>query len=143
MTAVLASFLVFAGLGSAVAARVGDRFGSWAPFPAIAILALGTRALESFLWDYGSAAPVGLRMVAVVLLLAPLAFAMGFPFAAGLQRVAAGSPEWIPWCWGINGFLSVLGAAATPLVALALGLDGSLVLAAGLYLLAGRVLRVL
>ncbi|HYO46043.1 MAG TPA: hypothetical protein VEY33_05085, partial [Gemmatimonadota bacterium] len=77
MTAVLASFLVFAGLGSAVAPRVRTRLGGWAPFAAIAVLALVTRLLEGLLWDQAPAAPIALRMLATILLLAPLAFAMG------------------------------------------------------------------
>ncbi|HJU87732.1 MAG TPA: hypothetical protein VJ788_10215, partial [Gemmatimonadota bacterium] len=126
MTAVLASFLVFAGLGSAVAPRIGARLAWWAPFVAIAVLALATRALESLLWDHAAAAPLAVRMASATLLLAPLAFAMGLPFVVGLQRVADRAPRWIPWCWGVNGFLSVIGAAAAPLIALAVGLDGAL-----------------
>ena len=143
MAAVLASFLVFAGLGSALAPRLSARLGGWVPFAAIAVLALVTRLLEALLWEHSSAAPIALRMVAAILLLAPLAFAMGHPFPLGLQRVADRAPSWIPWCWGVNGFLSVIGAAAAPLIALELGLDGVLLLAVGLYLVAGWALRFL
>jgi hypothetical protein len=143
MTAVLASFLVFAGLGSAVAPHVGARLGGWVPFAAIAVLALVTRLLEALLWDHAAGTPIALRMIATILLLAPLAFAMGHPFPLGLQRVADRAPRWIPWCWGVNGFLSVIGAAAAPLIALNLGLDGALLLAVGLYLFAGWTLRFL
>ncbi|HET9331957.1 MAG TPA: hypothetical protein VFQ21_00055 [Gemmatimonadota bacterium] len=143
LTAVLASFLVFAGLGSAVARSVSARLGGWVPFAAIAVLALVTRLLEALLWDHASGMPIALRMTATILLLAPLAFAMGHPFPLGLQCVADRAPRWIPWCWGVNGFLSVIGAAAAPLIALNLGLDGALLVAVGLYLLAGRMLRFL
>ena len=123
--------------------RVIPRFRAYAPGLDVDASVCGVHALDtrsgtvlgSLCW------PIGNQLFSIEAV--PAGLTSGFPFAAGLQRVAAGSPEWIPWCWGINGFLSVLGAAATPLVALALGLDGSLVLAAGLYLLAGRVLRVL
>ncbi|MGH7564596.1 MAG: SAM-dependent methyltransferase, partial [Gemmatimonadota bacterium] len=73
-------------------------------------------------------------------LLAPLAFSMGMPFPLGLQRVADRRPDWIPWCWGVNGVLSVIGAAAAPLVALAVGFRGVLLLSAALYVLAGWIL---
>ncbi|MGH7550931.1 MAG: SAM-dependent methyltransferase, partial [Gemmatimonadota bacterium] len=73
-------------------------------------------------------------------LLAPLAFSMGMPFPLGLQRVADRRPDWIPWCWGVNGFLSVIGAAAAPLVALAVGFRGVLLLSAAIYVLAGWIL---
>ena len=143
MSAVLASLLVFAGLGSAVTSRMRVRLGSWGPFAAIVVLASATRMVETLLWDHAAAAPIALRMGAVIVLLAPLAFAMGFPLPIGLQRVADREPAWIPWCWGINGFLSVVGAAAAPVIALSIGLDGALLLAAGLYLCAGWTLRFL
>lgn len=143
VTAVLASFLIFAGLGSATAARTRARLGGWAPFAAIAVLALVTRLIEGLLWDHAPVSAIELRMVATILLLAPLAFAMGHPFPLGLQRVADRAPGWIPWCWGVNGFLSVIGAAAAPLIALNIGLDGSLILAVGFYLCAGWMQRYL
>ena len=143
MAAVLGSFLVFAGLGSALASRIRARLGERLPFAAIAILALVTRLGGELLWDHAAAAPLAIRMAAAMLLLAPLAFAMGQPFPLGLQRVADRAPGWIPWSWGVNGFLSVIGAAAAPLIALAIGLDGALLAAVGLYLLAGWLLRFL
>lgn len=139
-TAVLASFLVFAGLGSAAAPRLARRFGRWGPFVAIAILAPATWIGEGMLWSHAAGAPLPLRMSAVVLLLAPLAFVMGQPFPLGLQRVADRRPRWIPWCWGVNGLLSVIGAAAAPLAALSLGLDGVLLAAIILYVVAGWTL---
>jgi hypothetical protein len=122
---------------------VGARLGGWVPFAAIAALALVTRLLEALLWDHAAGTAIALRMIATILLLGPLAFAMGHPFPLGLQRVADRAPRWIPWCWGVNGFLSVIGAAAAPLIALNLGLDGALLLAVSLYLFAGWTLRFL
>jgi hypothetical protein len=80
------------------------------------------------------------RLLLAGLLLAPLAFFMGMPFPLGLQRVSDRRSAWVAWCWGVNGFLSVVGAAAAPLVALELGFRGVLILAVGLYLLAAWML---
>jgi hypothetical protein len=138
---VLAAFLVFAGLGSLVAGRLeGGRF-PWLPFLAIAVLAPLTWLGGQALWGRFAGSPLAVRMALGLALLAPLAFCMGMPFPLGLQRVADREPEWIPWYWGVNGCLSVIGAAAAPLVALAVGFRGVLFLAAGLYLLAGWTLR--
>jgi hypothetical protein len=41
----------------------------------------------------------------------------------------------------VNGFLSVVGAAAAPLIALTVGFRGVLLLAAAMYLLAGATLK--
>jgi spermidine synthase len=141
---VLAAFLVFAGLGSLTAGRLRTtgRFRSpWLPFLAIAALAPLTWLGGQALWEAFAGSPLAVRMALALGLLAPLAFCMGMPFPLGLQRVADTQPEWIPWCWGVNGFLSVVGAAAAPLVALAIGFRGVLLLAAAVYLLAGWTLR--
>lgn len=139
-TVVIATFLVFAGLGSRFAPAITARFGARAPFAAIAVAAPVVYAASLLLWDRASGLPLGGRIVLAVVLLAPLAFLLGIPFPTGLQRVADRRPDWIPWCWGVNGFLSVVGAAATPLIALGLGFDGTLGVAVGLYLAAALVL---
>ncbi|HET6342698.1 MAG TPA: hypothetical protein VFG78_11020 [Gemmatimonadota bacterium] len=141
---VLAAFLVFAGLGSLSAGRLtatGRLRSPWLPFLAIAVLAPLTWLGGQTLWEFFASAPLPARMGLAVALLAPLAFCMGMPFPLGLQRVADSEPGWIPWCWGVNGFLSVAGAAAAPLVALTFGFRGVLLLAAALYLLAGWTLK--
>jgi hypothetical protein len=141
---VLAAFLVFAGLGSLIAGRLTatGRFRSaWLPFLAITVLAPLTWLGGEALWEAFAGSPLLVRMALALLLLAPLAFCMGMPFPLGLQRVADSEPGWIPWCWGVNGFLSVVGASAAPLVALTFGFRGVLLLAAALYLLAGWTLN--
>jgi hypothetical protein len=135
-TVVLASFLLFAGAGSALAPRLVSRFGASLPFAGIALLAPLTYLLQVVLLDGAAGAPLPARMLLAGGLLAPLAFCMGMPFPLGLQRVADRSPAWLPWCWGVNGYLSVIGAAAAPLVALGLGFRGVIALAIGLYLAA-------
>lgn len=138
---VLAAFLVFAGLGSLTAGHGRAGRSPWLPFVAIAILAPLTWLGGQALWAAFAAAPLPARTALALALLAPLAFCMGMPFPLGLQRVADSRPGWIPWCWGVNGFLSVVGAAAAPLVALGIGFRGVLFLAAALYLLAGWTLK--
>jgi hypothetical protein len=137
---VLASFLMFAGLGSALAPRLASRFGRWLPFGGIALLAPMAFAAQAWLWGHAAEAPAGLRMLLAGALLAPPAFFMGMPFPLGLQRVSDRRPAWVPWCWGVNGYLSVVGAAAAPLVALELGFREVLLLAVALYLMASWAL---
>jgi hypothetical protein len=140
-TVVLFTFLVFAGFGSACARRIAKRVPSWTPFVAIAVLAIVAYAAELGLWEVAAATPIALRAFLALAVLAPLAFAMGLPFPLGLQRVADHRPAWMPWCWGVNGFLSVIAAAAAPLFALRVGFRGVLVLAIVLYLVAGAIFR--
>ncbi|CAN5292684.1 hypothetical protein BH18GEM1_BH18GEM1_15850 [soil metagenome] len=140
-TVVLATFLLFAGLGSAARSRLAGRWPAWLPFAAIAFLAPLVHAAELALWGRMAGTDLSVRVVLAIALLAPLAFCMGLPFPMGLQRVADRRPRWVPWCWGVNGFLSVIGAAAAPLVALAIGFRGTLLLAVLFYLAAGWTYR--
>lgn len=139
-TVVIATFLVFAGLGSRAAKSVTARYGDRAPFVGIAIAAPTVYGASLLLWERAAGLPPAGRMLLAVVLLAPLAFLLGVPFPTGLQRVAHRRPDWIPWCWGVNGFLSVVGAAAAPLIALEAGFGGTLGIAVGLYVAAALVL---
>src|SRR5439155_512348 len=54
------------------------------------------------------AAPLALRALAGGLLAAPLAFALGMPFALGLRRIAPDGGAPAAWAWAVNGFASVV-----------------------------------
>lgn len=88
-----------------------------------------------------SAAP--LRAFASALLLAPLGFAMGIPFPAGLHAVSERAASRVPWLWAVNSATSVLGSVLATLVSLHAGIDASLAVGAALYAgalaLSGRV----
>ncbi len=111
----LSTFLLFAGLGSLWVQRVDDRATARPLLAAVAVIGVfaavfaltGSAVLTSALgW------PFPVRLLLATLLLAPLAFAMGVPFAVGLRRFGGISPRLIPWAWGINGCASVISAAS-------------------------------
>ena len=136
---VLASFLVFAAAGARYSrgwsgARIaaGLRIAVTA---IVAMLALHLLLMPTLLPAIG-ALPPPMHAIACLALLAPLAFAMGMPFPLGLARLGADARVLLPWAWGANGCASVIGAAAAPLLAMALGFGGVLLAAAALYLLA-------
>lgn len=145
---VLSGFLVFAGIGSALsqplARRLAER-GSSLLLPAtsaIAVLSLSYVVALPGLFDSLAALPDAGRILVSLVLIAPLAVAMGMPFPLGLARLAREAPAFIPWAWGINGFASVTGAVLATLLAIEFGF--SLVIAAAviLYLVAaGLALR--
>ncbi|HEY5613042.1 MAG TPA: hypothetical protein VIK70_05570, partial [Lysobacter sp.] len=122
-TAGLAGFLLFAGGGSLYAQRLlagmrAERFEAdiantvrLAVF-AIALGMLWQVAVFTATQGLGAGWPVSARAFAGLLGIAPLAFAMGLPFALGLARLAATAPAFVPWAWGLNGCASVLAAIA-------------------------------
>ncbi len=133
--AVLAGFLVFAGAGSLVASRVRNRPRAlkWAIAGIVLMLLVQATALPPAPGVVESTAG---RVILTLVLIAPLAFLMGLPFPLGLSRLAAVAPASIPWAWGINGCASVLSALLAALLAVHLGFNAVLMMAAGLYVLA-------
>ncbi len=142
---VLASFLVFAGAGSAYSRRMARQeilhgFGpvsvSVASIVGISVVYLLTLP-PLFGWLIGVVD--SLKILLSIMLIAPLAFFMGMPFPLGLSRVAAEAPDFVPWAWGINGFASVVSAVLATLLAIHLGFTAVIVLAALLYLTAAAL----
>jgi hypothetical protein len=54
---------------------------------------------------------------------------------SGIRLLRAHDPELIPWAWGVNGAASVLGSVGAVALAMLVGFDAALLVAAGLYLL--------
>ena len=144
---VLASFLVFAGAGSAFSVRMAERSVTHGFRPvSIAVAGIaGIAAIYLFVLPplFGRFIGVadGLRILLSIVLIAPLAFFMGMPFPLGLRRVAERTPDFVPWAWGINGFASVVSAVLATLLAVHFGFTVVIVLAILLYV-AAAALRV-
>jgi hypothetical protein len=51
-----------------------------------------------------------IRIVITVLLIFPLGFFMGIPFPSCISILKESASESVPWIWGINGAMSVLGS---------------------------------
>ncbi len=135
-TAVLVAFLVFAGLGSLWSQGYIGRTRRLLVGAVMAILVLSL-AYVFFLpgWLNALAAmPLIGRLGIVVVLMAPLAFAMGLPFPTGLRALGKDTARLVPWAWGINGCMSVIGAAGAPLVASEIGFTGLIAVAVLAYL---------
>jgi hypothetical protein len=70
-----------------------------------------------------------------VLVLAPAGLLMGFGFPTGMRLASAISRAPTPWFWGINGAAGVLAASLAVVVSIAFGIDTTLRIGAGCYLL--------
>jgi len=133
VVAILFALLIGSGIGSRLAPRFGDRI----PFLAIVAWLVLDAALFGPVSDALVALPISLRMIASVILLAPLAFFMGMPFTKGTARVGA----CIDWGFAVNGVASVVGSASTLLVSFQWGFAAALAVGGALYLLAMLQLR--
>ncbi len=140
----LFALLLFSGLGSLWAGRRGGQpVGAGQPqglLLLVVMVVLNALAVPEVLartvgW------PLAARLAVAVGVLAPLAFLMGIPFPTGVRLAGARKPGVIPWLWGINGVMSVMGSALAIAVAIHLGVRVTLLVAAGCYALAAGVLR--
>ena len=129
--AVLAIFLVFAGLGSRFARR--RRFHALWPFIIILVLGILELIASGILFTVLSGLAVPLKVFLAVVMLGPLAFCMGMPFPLALTEIGADIPDLIPWAWAVNGCASVIAAVLATLLAIHFGFAAVVMIALVLY----------
>lgn len=134
---VLTGMLVFSGLGSLLADRVGVGRRGLALVLAGGVIVLwcglALRLLDPLLLATIGLAPP-LRAGMLLLVTAPVAVALGMPFPLGLAR--AGGSFMLPWAWGLNGAFSVVATPLANLIAVQAGFGRLLLAALLLYLIA-------
>ncbi len=140
---VISAFLVFAGIGSEFGSRRHATPRRAIPTAAatVAALALLYCGLADPVLGATQSWPLPVRFLCAGLAIAPLAFAMGHLFPAGLRVLARHSPEHVPFAWGVNGCASVVAAVAAPVVAMQIGFSGVILCAVAAYLAAAVVAR--
>lgn len=130
LAVVLFSVLLFSGIGSALSGRVREPRRALA---VVVVLALAYPWLCDALFDATLQLPTPARIAIAVLLLAPLATAMGMPFALGIGRIARGPSALVAWAWGINGYTSVVGSVLTVVLSIAIGFNAVVWIGALVY----------
>ncbi len=139
----LLAFLVFSGIGASVSARVEpgrERRGAALACCVVVLLLAAHALLVPMIYRATLAQSDDARLAIAIVLLAPVAFAMGFPFPLALRRARAAAPALLPCAFGVNGAASTVASAAAILCAMDLGFSRVLAGAAALYLLAAVAL---
>ncbi|MCB8873724.1 hypothetical protein [Acidisoma silvae] len=129
---VLSGMLIFSGLGSMAATQLRLR-AAWIVILALLIVtlaALPAVMLATIGW------PMPLRLIVLLILLAPLSLALGMPFPMGLGEAGKVSAGFLPWAWALNGAFSVIATPLANLIATELGFHWLILAAIGLYGLA-------
>ncbi|MFW6184245.1 MAG: hypothetical protein ACOC8X_10655, partial [Chloroflexota bacterium] len=129
LAVVLFAVLLFSGLGSLTVPRWSLR---WALGALVLLAALYPLLLEPFA-ALALRLPSLTRIPLTVLVLAPLGYLMGIPFAGGLRVVEHYDPSLVPWAWAINGSFSVISAVLAVMIALSWGFSAVLWLGAAAY----------
>jgi spermidine synthase len=132
---VLASMLLFTGVGSFLSGRV--RLDTRAALMRALLAVLVTLfamvvGLEPLVYHV-LGAPLAVRALIAVLCCAAVCIGLGFFFPLGVRMVDKVSPAFLPWAWGINGGFSVLGSVGTVALALWGGFNTVLAVAAVVY----------
>ena len=141
ITATLTAFLVFAGVGSYLSGWLCRRYSGRRvlgyALAGIAITSLLYLVLLNSMFNALLSTPVLVKMLLTIILVAPLAVAMGMPFPLAMAVLATEAQHYIPWAWGINGCASVISAVLATLLAIQLGFTAVIILALLLYLSIG------
>lgn len=124
LTVILASLLVFAGIGALYSRRLPPeqfaRYRGW-HFAVLIAVAMIELVAMPYLFHATLQLPLTVRIVITVAALAPLGFLMGHPFPIGLKHVESLRQDLIPWAWGLNGAASVLGSVGAIGIAMLAG----------------------
>ena len=141
LTVTLASLLVFTGLGALWSNRLAARARVVVPIVFLvlcALTALYELGLDS-LKDGLLSEALAVRVIAVVVVLAPLGLCLGMFMPLGLNIVSglsAHPDEYVAWSWAVNGFFSVIGSVLTTILAMSVGFRAVQLIALGIYAVA-------
>jgi len=140
---VVFAFLLSAGIGSYLTDAIDlqkKKLMRFLPFIGIPLYGVVLLLLKDPLLNYFLQWPTFARMGAAVLLIAPLGFFLGMPFALGIAGSYDKGRGAVGWAWAVNGLFTVLGSVFSILLAIYIGFTGTLYFAFALYLLAGVLL---
>jgi len=136
---VITAMLIFSGIGSLLSRHLVERVRQELPrlLMATGAVLLAEALLADQILAWIGALPLAIRFVACLVLILPPALLMGFPMPMAMTTLARlGKDRVFAWAWGINGCFSVIGAALTPIAAIAIGLNAVLATAGVLYVVA-------
>ena len=137
MVVVLAVLLLSGGAGSLFSARWGVET-LWKQVAWVALLvaafALVLAVGQPVLAAQSSNLTFSLRLLISILLLIPLGFVMGIPFANGLRLVGRSNGAALPYLWGWNAVTTVAGSALAASLAIWFGFRAGMLAGAVCYL---------
>jgi hypothetical protein len=141
---VLASLLIFTGVGSYLANRIREVSSATLSYCLLAVVCgiVFTLAITPTVLSLALGFALPLRVAIAVLLIAPLGILLGVPFSTGLRMVDKEAPPLVPWAWAVNGFFTVIGSVGAMILGMILGLTAVFMIAAGCYFLAAIAIRI-
>jgi hypothetical protein len=144
LTVVIFSMLVSSGAGSFASRRLiqGNPLRLQIALATIAGLVSVLAVIAQPVLSAAVGLPLAVRIVATVLLIGPAGFVMGLPFPTGLRMLEERHAPAVRWAWSLNAAASVLGSVGALVLALYVGLAGTLLTGGGLYVAALLIVAV-
>ncbi|MDE1461222.1 hypothetical protein [Spartinivicinus poritis] len=141
VTVTTCSFLICSGIGSLLANQLINKKFSYSVLinTTIACILLSLISLQiilPLLLEWLRHSTLLTKAIFATIAISPLALAMGFPFATALASLQKHSDQLIPWAWSINNSASVISILLAPIIAIELGFNSLLLIAACCYLAA-------
>jgi hypothetical protein len=144
LTVTLFSVLLGTGIGSLISRRISDarllRSIQFILLGIAGVAILGILALPPIIRASISASHSA-RIALTVLLITPAGVLMGMPLPGGIRLMTANDSALVPWAWGMNGALSVIGATLAVFIAMNWGFSVTLMTGAAIYLAAAVLLH--
>ena len=135
-SAVITALLIFSGLGSNFSKYFsGNKKRLSGIFIFIVLMLFGYSFLLTHLLQETVHVNLILKLLIIVLVIAPLAFCMGIPFPAGISYVSNINSTMVSWAWGINGCVSVISTVLATIIAVELGFTMVMIVATLAYIL--------
>ncbi|HLQ27125.1 MAG TPA: hypothetical protein VK138_14770 [Acidiferrobacterales bacterium] len=132
---VLSGMLVFSGMGSYVSSAYLSNPKKGVALASLIIFSwilLAIFLLDSILLAF-LALPFAAKCALIIILVAPLSFALGFPFPLGLFFFRGEQSNFLPWAWSLNGAFSVISTPLANLLAITAGYKMLLIASLLLY----------
>lgn len=130
-------------LGTSVGARLSRRFAARPGVGALiggvilAVLAIVAGVALAGVLRSLIAIALPARMVLSAAIVLGFGLAMGLMLPLGVRLVGSTDPRLVPWAWGINGGMSVIGTVGATVIAINAGFGVTFHVGAALYLAAG------
>jgi SAM-dependent methyltransferase len=120
---VLASLLVFTGIGASFSARYASepRRALRRLLPLLVLVVLATAAIKPVVFGAALGLPLAARVAIAVAMLLPIGIVLGMPFPLGLRIVSEDAAPLVPWAWGVNGFCTVSGTVLALILGMTFG----------------------
>ena len=134
LSVVLLGLLAFAGLGSTLVDRVGDKNMKF--IFALIIVTLGS---NQYLLPFVHAnihLPESIRFFIAFLFLAVIGIPLGMPLVAGMKLLDPNKPHQVSWAWAVNGAAGVWGSVLVMIAMVYLGSRSALIASAVFYSMA-------